>query len=99
MKKPLAMPKEAAEALAIQALTFIAADGERLGRFLAMTGIGPAEIRSASREPGFMLGVIEFLGGDDALLTAFAAEYGFEPTDIGKAAMVLGGGQWERGVP
>jgi hypothetical protein len=99
MKKRPVMPKEAAEALAIQALTFIAADGERLGRFLAATGIGPAEIRGAAREPGFMLGVVEFLGGDEALLTAFAAEHGFDPADIGKAAIVLGGGQWERGVP
>ena len=99
MKKRLPMPKEAAEALAIQALTFIAADGERLGRFLAITGIGPAEIRATAREPGFMLGVVEFLGGDDALLAAFAAEYGFDPADIGKAATVLGGGQWEREVP
>ena len=99
MKKRPGMPQEAAEALAIQALTFIAAEPERLGRFLAMTGIGPAEIRAASREPGFMLGVVEFLGGDDAMLAAFAAEYGFEPADVGKAAIVLGGGQWERGVP
>jgi Protein of unknown function (DUF3572) len=99
MKKRLPMPKEAAEALAIQALTFIAADGERLGRFLAATGIGPAEIRAASREPGFMLGVVEFLGQDDAMLTVFAAEAGFDPADIGKAATVLGGGQWEREVP
>jgi hypothetical protein len=99
MKKRLPMPKEAAEALAIQALTFIAADGERLGRFLAATGIGPAEIRSAAREPGFMLGVVEFLGGDDALLTGFAVEHGFDPADIGKAARVLGGEPWEREVP
>jgi len=99
MKKRLAIPTEAAEALAIQALTFIAAEPERLGRFLAMTGIGPAEIRAASREPGFMLGVLEFLGGDEAMLAAFAAECGFDPVDVGKAAVVLGGGQWERSVP
>jgi hypothetical protein len=99
MKKRQAMPKEAAEALAIQALTFIAADGERLGRFLATTGIGPAEIRAAAREPGFLMGVLEHLTGDEALLTAFAAEAGFDPADPAKALAVLGGGQWEREVP
>ena len=31
----------AAEALAVAALAFIAAEPERLGRFLAMSGIGP----------------------------------------------------------
>ncbi len=46
MKKPVPMRLEAAEGLAIQALTFIAGDSERLGRFLAVTGIGPAEIRA-----------------------------------------------------
>ena len=57
MKHGLPMTREAAEGLAIQALTFIAGDGERLGRFLAVTGIGPAEIRAATREPGFLAGV------------------------------------------
>ncbi|HET7384796.1 MAG TPA: DUF3572 family protein [Pseudolabrys sp.] len=49
MKQGRPLTREQAEGLAIQALTFIAGDGERLGRFLAITGIGPAEIRSASR--------------------------------------------------
>ena len=99
MKRPVNAAREAAEALAIQALTFIAADVERLGRFLAETGIGPAEIRTAAQEPGFMLGVLEFLSSDETMLGAFAAEAGFDPADIGKAAQALGGGQWEREVP
>jgi hypothetical protein len=99
MKKSLAMPKDAAEALAIQALTFIAGDGERLGHFLAATGIGPAQIRTASGEPGFLTGVLDYLVGDEALLAAFAAETGFEPGDPAKALAVLGGAHWEREVP
>ena len=43
MKLSPSLTQEAAEELAIQALTFIAGDSERLGRFLAITGIGPAE--------------------------------------------------------
>jgi hypothetical protein len=99
MKKSLAMPKDAAEALAIQALTFIAGDGERLGRFLAATGIGPAQIRPASGEPGFLTGVLDYLVGDESLLAAFAAETGFEPADPAKALAVLGSAHWERDVP
>ena len=99
MKKSLAMPKDAAEALAIQALTFIAGDGERLGHFLAATGIGPAQIRTASGEPGFLTGVLDYLVGDESLLASFAAETGFDPGDPAKALAVLGGGQWEREVP
>src|SRR4029450_7460703 len=43
--------RHAAEALAVAALGFIAGEPERLGRFLAMTGIGPDSIRAAGREP------------------------------------------------
>jgi hypothetical protein len=99
MKAKPVKAQEAAEALAIQALTYIAADGERLGRFLAATGIGPAEIRDAAREPGFLLGVLDYLASDERLLTEFAAEAGFEPTDIGKARAALGGEPWEREIP
>ena len=90
---------EAAEGLAIQALTFIAGDGERLGRFLAVTGIGPAEIRAAAVEPGFLAGVLEYLAADDRLIAAFAAETGTNPADIGRAHSALGGTPWEREVP
>jgi len=89
----------AAEAIAIQALSFIAGDGERLGRFLAITGIGPAEIRAAAGEPGFLVGVLEYLAADDRLVTEFAAEASLNPADIAGAHVALGGTPWEREVP
>jgi len=99
MKLGPPLTQEAAEGLAIQALTFIAQDGERLGRFLAVTGIGPAEIRAAAREPGFLVGVLDHLAGDERLLSAFAAEAGIDPPDVGKARAALGGTPWEREIP
>ncbi len=98
MKPAPSLTQEAAEGLAVQALTFIAGDGERLGRFLAMTGIGPAEIRAAAQEPGFLTGVLEYLAGDERLLSAFAAETGNDPAYVGKALAALGG-HWEREIP
>ena len=98
MKLRSSLTQEAAEALAIQALTFIAADAERLGRFLAATGIGPAEIRAAAREPGFLVGVLDHLAADERLLTGFAAETGTDPSDVGKALAALGA-HWERETP
>ena len=98
MKVAPPLTKEVAEGLAIQALTFIAGDGERLGRFLAVTGIGPAEIRAAAREPGFLIGVLDHLAADERLLSDFAAEAGVDPSDIGKALAALGG-HWEREIP
>jgi hypothetical protein len=98
MKPGSSLTEEAAEGLAIQALTFIAGDGERLGRFLATTGIGPAQIRAAAQEPGFLVGVLDYLVGDERLLSAFAAETGNDPTHVGKALAALGG-HWERDIP
>ena len=98
MKPGPSLTEEAAEGLAIQALTFIAGDGERLGRFLATTGIGPAQIRAAAQEPGFLVGVLDYLAGDERLLSAFAAETGNDPAHVGKALAALGG-HWEREIP
>jgi Protein of unknown function (DUF3572) len=99
MKAARRVTKDVAEALAIQALSYLAGDGERLGRFLAVTGIGPEEIRSAAVEPGFLVGVLEYLASDEPLLSGFAAEVGINPTDIAKAHAALGGQPWEREVP
>jgi hypothetical protein len=98
MKPGSSLTEEAAEGLAIQALAFIAGDGERLGRFLATTGIGPAQIRAAAKEPGFLVGVLDYLAGDERLLSAFAAETGNDPTHVAKALAALGG-HWEREIP
>jgi len=99
MRQPPRLTREQAETLAIQALAFIAGDGERLGRFLAVTGIGPAEIRAAAREPAFLSGVLEYMASDDRLIAAFAAETNLDPADIDRGRIALGGNPWEREVP
>jgi uncharacterized protein DUF3572 len=98
VKQRLSMTAEVAEGLAIQAFTYIAGNGERLGRFLAATGMGPAEIRAASREPGFLVGVLDHVAQNERLLTDFAADSGVNPVDIGRALAALGG-YWEREIP
>ncbi|MGE5536944.1 MAG: DUF3572 domain-containing protein [Acidobacteriota bacterium] len=85
--------------MAIQALTFIAGDATRLGRFLAVTGIGPAEIREAAREPQFLAGVLDYLIADERLLTAFSVEVGLDLDLIVEAHGTLGGTPWERDLP
>ena len=99
IKKRSEVPGEAAESLAIQALAFLAEDEVRLGRFLAVTGIGPEEIRSAAREPQFLAGVLEYLAGDEPLLLEFADHTGQSPDEIMRACAQLGRGAWERDVP
>jgi hypothetical protein len=99
VNKVSAANRRKAEAMAIQALNFVAADPERLGRFLALSGIGPADIRTAAREPGFLAGVLDFVVADERMLKAFAGENGLAPRDVGAALIALGGGHWEREVP
>jgi hypothetical protein len=98
MKKAALDAREAAESVAIAALAYIAGEPEQLGRFLAITGIGPDQIRQAAREPRFLAGVLEHVMGDERLLMAFAEQSGIEPATIGKAQEALGG-RWEREVP
>jgi hypothetical protein len=81
----------AARDIAIQALVFIAADEERLGRFLAFSGIDPASIRQAAQEPGFLAGVLEHLSGDENLLLRLAEQSGLRPEQIASARALLAG--------
>jgi hypothetical protein len=99
MAKRLRITRENAEALAVQAFTFIAGDPERLGRFLALSGVGPDSIRAAAQDPGFLAGVLDHVAGDEGLLIDFAADIGIEPMEIERARAALGGRAWERDVP
>ena len=87
------MRRNAAESLAVQALSFLAGEPERLARFLALTGIGPDRIRAAAASPGFLTGVLDHLASDDALVTAFAAEAGIKPEEVEQARRTLGSGE------
>jgi len=83
--------QEAAAALAVTALGFIAGEPERLGRFLATTGIGPESIRDAASDPDFLLGVLDYLVSDEGLLLAFANENSFDPEHVVSARDILAG--------
>ena len=99
MKKPVQNPREAAEIVAVQALGFIAGDPERLGAFLAETGIGPQSLRAAASDPQFLVSVLDFVLRDDATVQAFAKTSELHPTNIAAAREVLGDVRWERDVP
>jgi hypothetical protein len=83
--------RETAEMLAIQALSFIAEEPERLGRFLAVTGLEAQSLRDAAREPNFLLGVLDHLAGDERLLTEFASQHEITPETVTRARDMLAG--------
>lgn len=99
LKKSVKNPREVAEIVAVQALSFIAGDAERLGAFLAESGIGPETLRTAAADPHFLGSVLDFVMRDDATVTAFAKASHLHPTNIAAARQALGDPEWERDVP
>ena len=91
---------EQAEAIAIQALGFVASDLELLPRFLAMTGIEAHSIRQAAGEPGFLAGVLQFILAHEPTLLRFAEETGVAPGAVGRAlrALPMGDDSHERSI-
>ncbi len=99
MKKPVHNPREVAEIVAIQALSFIAGEPGRLGLFLAESGIGPETLRTAAADPKFLASVLEFVMRDDATVKAFAEASKLHPTNVAAAHQALCDPAWERDVP
>jgi hypothetical protein len=99
LRKPVHNPREVAEIVAIQALSFVAGDPERLGLFLAESGIGPETLRTAAADPHFLASVLDFVMRDDATVKAFASASKLDPTNIAAALQALGDPHWERDVP
>jgi len=89
LRKPVHDPREVAEIVAVQALSFIADDPERLGLFLAESGIGPETLRSAAADPRFLSHVLDFVLRDDATVKAFASASQLDPTNIAAAHQAL----------
>jgi hypothetical protein len=57
--------------VAIEALAWISQNSSRLERFLAISGLGPQNLRQAAAEPGFPAAILDYLAADESLLVAF----------------------------
>src|ERR1700760_4095715 len=82
---------ESAQSLAISALAFIAADPDRLNRFLNLTGLGPDNLRTAAADPAFLGSVLDYLVADEQLLATFAGDAGLKPEAVARAHAALCG--------
>lgn len=89
MPRPTAHPDP--ETIALRALGFLAAEPERLEPFLAATGLGPATLRAAAGEPGFLAAVLGHLCADESLLLEFAGNLSLNPEIIVRAHESLAG--------
>ena|ERR1700742_2574762 len=99
MAKQARINRKIAETLAIQALGLMASDPERLGSFLAATGIGPEMIRKAAADPSFLAGVLDHVCADETLLLAVAEHAGMTPQEVEHAQAILSGRPWQREAP
>ncbi len=89
------LSRDAAEAIAAQALGFIASDPTRLGRFLAESGLGPDNVRRAAADPAFLPAVLDFILANEEDLVAFAAELDIEPRHVTAARRLLPGAHFD----
>lgn len=79
-----------AEDIAARALAFLAQDMDRLGRFLALSGLDPSSIRQVASEPHFLPSVLDHLLADEQLLLEFADAERLRPETIAEARQRLG---------
>lgn len=85
--------QEAAETLALQALTWLAADDELFPVFLGATGASAADIAADAGKPAFLGSVLDFLLSDDAWVTAFCDAASLPYGAPMQARMALPGGE------
>ena len=80
-----------AQAIAVAILGWLAGEPELLTRFLALTGVMPAEVRNAVNDPGFLAGLVDFLMSHEPTLLAFTAATGIKPEAVVEAHAILSG--------
>ena len=83
--------RETAETLALQALSWIAEDIDRLNGFMAMTGAAPADLANSAADAGFLIAVLDYLTSEDAMVVAFCDARGLTYLQPMTARAVLAG--------
>jgi hypothetical protein len=79
------------ETIALQALAFLAADDERLERFLGLTGIELGRLRQIAGDQAGLGAVLDYLLNWEPLLLEFATAVELAPEAIVKARSDLPG--------
>ncbi len=82
-KKSAADPQETA----IAVLGWLANEPDMFGRFLALTGVEPAQVRNAINEPAFLAGMLDFLMNHEPTLLAFCEASGIPPEAVAAASV------------
>ena len=86
------MRQNSAEALALQALTWLAAEEGLIGDFMAATGVAPEDLARTAAQPEFLASVLDFLLLEDRWIMAFCDAQGLAYDQPMQARAALPGG-------
>ncbi|MCJ7994638.1 DUF3572 domain-containing protein [Rhizobium cremeum] len=88
-----------AEETAVSVLTWLAGEPDMFGRFLALSGTRPDQLRQSIKDPAFLAGMLDFLMAHEPTLLAFCEATGTAPEDVVRASQhytgpTLGSGEY-----
>ncbi|MEL7461772.1 MAG: DUF3572 domain-containing protein [Pseudomonadota bacterium] len=86
------MGKDEAEALALQALGWMASQDDLLSVFMGSAGVSADELTARAGDPDLLAAVLDFLVMDDAWVEEFAKTTGQDPNAAMRARAALPGG-------
>lgn len=86
------MGRDEAEALALQALGWLAAQDDLLGVFMGSAGVSSDDLKARAGDPDLLAAVLDFLLMDDQWVSGFAEATGRAPDAPMRARMALPGG-------
>ena len=86
------MTIDGAEQIAMQAFLFLAADDERMQRFVGLSGFDVGNAREAAAAPGFLAGVLAHYLNDEDAIMAFSEAEKIHPLSIALAYRTIPGG-------
>ncbi|MBS7545008.1 DUF3572 domain-containing protein [Ancylobacter oerskovii] len=86
--KPLSTQR-AAQEVAIGVLGFMAGDPERIGSFLAESGLSPADLRQVAGSPAFHVALLDHLINRQDLLLDYAGAAKIDPGHVVAARDIL----------
>jgi len=93
------MHSDRAESIGVSALLFLVGDPQRLARFLALTGVGPTELRENAQAPRMLAAVLDHMLQDESMLLVFCASDGIQPGEVVPAQRELARMAGEIGDP
>ncbi len=88
----MSLSSDAAQTLALKALTWLVSNDEILPVFLGASGSSAEDLRSRVDDPEFLGAVLDFLMMDDAWVMAFCDSAGIEYDQPMQARHILPGG-------